>query len=396
MTPWDSIRAALGALRANPLRSALTTLGIMIGVAAVIIMVSIGSGAQAEVQNVIRSMGANLLIVLPGTSQSLGVRQGRGSRPTITDEDAKAIVDEIPSVQTSAPSIRGQAQFINGNLNWQTQVFGAGYEYMEAREWDIALGRNFTAEEVRSSAKVVLLGDTVVENLFPGENPVGRQIRVDRVPFTVIGTLVKKGQSPFGFDQDDTAIVPLMTARQRLLGGRWLRGNAVGSIHVKFRDAEDMVYGEMQVRELLRQRHRLRASQDDDFQVRNLSELAQGRATTTRVMTILLAAVASVSLLVGGIGIMNIMLVSVTERTREIGLRMAIGAESGDIRRQFLIEAVTLSAIGGVIGIGLGIAGANAVAAWAEWPTLIEPESIVVAFGFAALIGVFFGLYPAH
>jgi len=396
VTPLDAIMAALKALRLNMLRSILTALGIIIGVAAVIIMVAIGAGAEARVEMIIRSMGANLMIILPGSSNTAGVRQGRGSRPTISEDDAAAIRSEIPSVHSAAPSIRGQAQFIYGNLNWQTQIFGATRDYLDAREWPVARGRAFTDDEIRTGAKVVLLGKSVVDSLFGEIEPIGQTIRLDRVPFEVTGILQQKGQSPFGFDQDDTAIVPLVTARQRLLGGRWLSGRTVGSIHVKFRNPESMEAGERQLRELMRQRNRLRPNQEDNFQIRNLSQIVESRAETTRVMTILLASVASVSLLVGGIGIMNIMLVSVTERTREIGLRMAIGAESGDIRRQFLIEAVTLSLIGGLIGIGLGIGGSHLVADLAEWPVLIEIDSVLVAFGFAAVVGVFFGFYPAH
>ena len=392
----DSMFASLGALRVNVLRSVLTTLGIIIGVAAVIIMVSVGAGAEAQVEELIRTLGANLIIVLPGTTTSAGVRLGHGTRLSLTEDDAAAIQREIQSVQVAAPAIRGGGQVVFGNLNWSTLIYGVTPEYLEAREWEIAGGRGFTPEEVKGAAKVALLGETVIENLFSGGAPIGQIIRIKRVPFRVIGVLRGKGQTPMGQDQDDTIMIPLSTAKKRVLGGRWVGGKSVGSVVVKVRDAELVPNAEEEIKALLRQRHRLRSGQDDDFFLRNLSQILETRAESSRAMSLLLAAVASVSLVVGGIGIMNIMLVSVTERTREIGLRMAVGARSRDILSQFLTEAVTLSLIGGLIGIALGVGGSIAITISGGWPMIIEIESVILAFGFSAAVGIFFGFYPAR
>jgi putative ABC transport system permease protein len=392
----DALNSALRALRLNVLRSVLTTLGIIIGVGAVIIMVSVGAGAEARVDNLISSLGSNLLMVLPGSGTAGGVRLGAGTVPTITEDDAEAIQSEIPMVEASAPSVRGTAQVVFGNLNWSTLVYGVTPEYLKVREWEITTGRAFTDQEVKGAAKVALLGQTVVENLFPGGNPVGQVIRITRVPFEVVGLLKSKGQTLMGRDQDDAIFIPLSTAKKRVLGGRYLGGKAVAVIFVKVREAGLVSEAERQVKQLLRQRHRLRPDQDDDFFIRNISEFLEARAQSSRAMALLLAAVASVSLIVGGIGIMNIMLVSVTERTREIGLRLAIGARGRDILTQFLIEAVTLSLIGGLIGIALGVGGAVAMSMFGEWPMIVEINSVILAFGFAAAVGVFFGFYPAR
>jgi len=392
----DSFLAALKALKANVLRSVLTTLGIIIGVGAVIIMVSVGSGAESRVQELIRSLGSNLIIILSGTTTSGGVRLGHGSLPTITEDDAATIQREIPSVQYAACHVRGGGQVVFGNLNWSTLIYGITPDFLPTREWEVETGRMFTPEESKGAAKVALLGQTVVKNLFPGGNPVGQIIRIKRVPFEVIGLLKGKGQSPSGTDQDDVIFMPLTTAKKRVLGGRYLGGKTVGAITVKVRQADLVSEAERQIRELLRQRHRMRPGQNDDFFIRNLSQILETRAESSRAMALLLAAVASVSLVVGGIGIMNIMLVSVTERTREIGLRMAIGAHSRNILAQFLIEAVTLSLIGGTIGIILGVIGSVAIATLGEWPIVIEPNAVILAFGFSAAVGVFFGFYPAR
>jgi len=378
------------------LRSVLTTLGIIIGVAAVIIMVSVGAGAEARVDELISSLGSNLLMVAPGSGTAGGVRLGAGSVPTITEDDAEAIQREIPIVEVAAASVRGTSQVVFGNLNWSTLVYGVTPEYLKAREWEITTGRAFTHQEVKGAAKVALLGQTVVENLFPGQDPLGQVIRITRVPFEVIGLLKSKGQTLMGRDQDDTIFVPLSTAKKRVLGGRYLGGKTVGAIFVKVREARLVSEAERQVKQLLRQRHRLRTDQEDDFFIRNLSEFLEARAESSRAMALLLAAVASVSLVVGGIGIMNIMLVSVTERTREIGLRLAIGARSRDILTQFLIEAVALSLVGGLIGIALGVGGSVVISMFGEWPMIIEIDSVILAFGFAAAVGVFFGFYPAR
>ena len=392
----DALNSALRALRLNVLRSVLTTLGIIIGVGAVIIMVSVGAGAEARVDNLISSLGSNLLMVLPGSGTAGGVRLGAGSVPTITEDDAEAIQSEIPMVEASAPSVRGTAQVVFGNLNWSTLVYGVTPEYLKVREWEITTGRAFTDQEVKGAAKVALLGQTVVENLFPGGNPVGQVIRITRVPFEVVGLLKSKGQTLMGRDQDDAIFIPLSTAKKRVLGGRYLGGKAVAVIFVKVREAGLVSEAERQVKQLLRQRHRLRPDQDDDFFIRNISEFLEARAQSSRAMALLLAAVASVSLIVGGIGIMNIMLVSVTERTREIGLRLAIGASSRNILTQFLIEAVVLSLIGGLIGIALGVGGSVAMSMFGEWPMILEINSVILAFAFAAGVGVFFGFYPAR
>ncbi len=396
MNPVDALFAALRALKANVLRSVLTTLGIITGVGAVIVMISVGAGAEARMDQLISSLGSNLLMIIPGTSTLGGVRLGHGSRPTITEEDAHAIQREISTVQVAAPIVRGSGQVVFGNQNWGTTVYGVTPEYFIAREWEITSGRDFTPEDLKGAAKVVLLGETVIKNLFPGQDPLGQEIRIKRVPFTVIGVLKEKGETPMGQDQDDAVLIPLPTAWKRVLGGRFLSGRGVNAIFVKVRDSGEVAGTSQEVKDLLRQRHHLKSGDEDDFVIRNLSQILETRAESSRAMAVLLAAVASISLVVGGIGIMNIMLVSVTERTREIGLRMAVGARRRDILAQFLIEAVTLSLIGGAMGVILGLMGSVSIARWGEWPTVIEAESIALAFGFAAAVGVFFGYYPAR
>jgi putative ABC transport system permease protein len=396
MNVWASVRIAVRALRINMLRSTLTMLGIIIGVGAVITMVAVGAGAQARVAEQIRSLGSNLIVVLSGAATSGGVRFHQGSQLTITEDDAWGIQREISAVEVAAPSIRGTGQVVYGNLNWSTIVHGVTPEFFEAREWGVVAGKPLTQEDVDGATKVALLGQTVVQNLFSETDPLGQVIRIQKVPFTVIGVLDRKGQNTRGQDQDDTILVPLPTAKKKVMGVSQANARAVGTISVKVREAGAMKDAEQQIRDLLRQRHRLQPYQDDDFWLRNLSEVLQTQEESSRVLTMLLAAIASVSLLVGGIGIMNIMLVSVTERTREIGLRMAVGARSRDILAQFLVEALTLSLIGSVIGIALGLAGSYGIAYFAEWRTLIQPEAILLAFSFAAAVGIFFGFYPAR
>jgi putative ABC transport system permease protein len=392
----QALRIALRSLKVNKLRTALTMLGIMIGVAAVIAMVSVGTGAQARVAEQIQSLGSNLIIALSGSSNQAGVRLGQGSQTTITEDDAIAISREVPAVQVAAPSSRGNAQVVYGNLNWSTGIQGVTADYFEARDWPVDEGRPILQEDVDGATKVALLGQTTALNLFGETDPLGQIIRIKKVPFTVVGLLSRKGQSSWGQDQDDVIMIPLSTAKKKVLGVSQANARSVGSISIKVRADEDMAEAEAQIRALLRQRHRLQPYQDDDFWLRNLSEVLQTQEESSKVMTYLLAAIASVSLLVGGIGIMNIMLVSVTERTREIGLRMAVGARARDILTQFLVEAVTLSLIGGVIGILLGIGGSNAISTLAEWRTVLAPSAILLAFGFAAAIGIFFGFYPAR
>ena len=396
MNVWAGARIAIRALRVNKLRSALTMLGIVIGVGAVITMVSVGAGAQARVAEQIASLGSNMIVILSGTVTSGGVRLGSGSQLTITEDDAWAIQREIPLVEAAAPSVRGTAQVVYGNLNWATVVQGVTPEYFTAREWSMADGRSFNPEDVDGAIKVALLGQTVALNLFGDTDPLGQLIRIKKVPFTVIGVLGRKGQNAWGQDQDDVIMVPMSTAKRSVVGGSQAKAKAVGAISIRVRDATTMKEAEEEIRDLLRQRHRLQPYQEDDFWLRNLSEVLQSQEAASQVLTMLLAAIASVSLLVGGIGIMNIMLVSVTERTREIGLRMAVGARGRDILTQFLVEAVTLSLIGGAIGILLGLVGSWAMAYFAEWRILVSSESILVAFGFAAAVGIFFGFYPAR
>ncbi|QDZ28821.1 ABC transporter permease [Noviherbaspirillum sp. UKPF54] len=391
-----TFRIALNALRVNKLRSILTMLGIIIGVGAVITMIAVGAGAQARVEEQIKSLGSNLMIIIPGSTMASGVRLGAGANQNLTEDDALAIAKEVPEVQVAAPTNRGSGQVVYGNSNWSTQIYGVTPDYFDAREWPLAQGRMFEPAELAGSAKVALIGQTVARQLFGDMDPVDQAIRIRNVPFTIVGLLDRKGQSMLGQDQDDVVMVPLSTARNRLFGNTQGKLRRVGTIQVKVREGASMKDAEDHIRELLRQRQRTQPGQDDAFTIRNLTEILQAQEASSRVMTLLLAAVASVSLLVGGIGIMNIMLVSVTERTREIGLRMAVGARGRDILTQFLVEAVTLSLIGGFFGIVLGVTGSWLIGAFAGWSTQLSPEAIVLAVGFSAAIGIFFGYFPAH
>jgi putative ABC transport system permease protein len=389
-------KIALRALAVNKLRSALTMLGIVIGVGAVIVMIAVGAGAQARVEEQVRALGSNLLLVMPGSTTAGGVRLGFGSASTLTEEDVAAINREIPEA-LAAPALRGAAQVVYGNANWSTQMFGTTPEYLEVRQWPLAAGRSFEPAEMAGAAKVALIGATVARQLFGDADPIDQSIRIKRVPFTVIGVLDVKGQSLMGTDQDDLVLMPIKTARSRVLGtASAARNRTVGTIWVKAADGVDTRQVEDQVRSLLRQRHRIQPGADDDFSLRNLAEVMAVQEASSRVLALLLAAVASVSLLVGGIGIMNIMLVSVTERTREIGLRMAVGARTRDILGQFLVEAVTLSLIGGLAGVALGLGASFAIAELAGWRIVLSPEAIGLAVAFAFVIGVFFGFYPAR
>jgi putative ABC transport system permease protein len=359
-------------------------------------MVGVGAGAQARVAEQIESLGSNLIMLMSGSVTSSGVRLGQGTQLTISEDDAAAIAREVPAVQVAAPSVRGTAQVVYGNLNWATTIQGVTADYVEARDWPLVTGRPIGPEDVDGATKIALLGQTTVLNLFGDADPLGQIIRIQKVPFTVIGMLDRKGQSSHGWDQDDVILIPLSTAKKKVLGVSQASPRAVNTISIKIRPGADMAEAEAQIRTLLRQRHRLQPHQDDDFSLRNLTEVLQTQERASRVMTYLLAAIASVSLVVGGIGIMNIMLVSVTERTREIGLRMAVGARGRDILLQFLVEAITLSLLGGVVGIALGLAGSRAITYFAAWRTLVAPEAIALAFGFAAAVGIFFGFYPAR
>jgi len=387
---------ALLALAANKARTALTMLGVIIGVAAVVTMMAVGAGAQSRVEGQIRSLGSNLIIVLSGSITTGGVRLGAGSQLTVSEDDARAMEREIDSVQVAAPTVRGGVQVIAGNANWSTALVGVTPGFLEARDWETAVGRPLTQDDVDGATKVVLLGQTVASNLFGGADPIGQVVRVKKVPLTVVGVLARKGQSTQGQDQDDTILVPLSTAKKKVLGTSQANARAVNAILVKIREPGAMKGAEQNIRTLLRQRHHLQTGQDDDFTLRNLAEILESQEASSRVLSLLLAAIASVSLVVGGIGIMNIMLVSVTERTREIGLRRAVGARRRDILTQFLIEAVTVSLAGGLIGIAVGVAGAWGIGYFAGWLAPIQARAVVPAFLFAGAVGVFFGFYPAR
>ncbi|MFN9807449.1 MAG: ABC transporter permease [Betaproteobacteria bacterium] len=391
------LRIALKALRVNKLRSALTMLGMIIGVAAVIAMIAIGTGAQERVRDQIRNLGSNLILIFPGSTTASGVRLGTGAAQTLTEEDAAAIAREVEGVVVAAPTVRGAGQVVAGNMNWSTQYFGTTNDYLIARDWALSAGRPFEEAELSGAGKVAIIGQTTAEKLFgEGADPVDQVIRVRKVPLTIIGVLERKGQNSLGQDQDDIVLLPISTARNRVLGQAQGRQKRIGSISVKTADGADMKVIEERMRDILRQRLRVQPGADEPFTIRNLTEILQAQEAASRVLTLLLGAVASVSLLVGGIGIMNIMLVSVTERTREIGLRMAVGARGGDILRQFLVEAIVLSLIGGLVGIALGVGASMLIAQFANWNTDITPQAIALAVGFAGAVGVFFGYYPAR
>jgi putative ABC transport system permease protein len=386
-----TVRIALRALRRNKMRTALTMLGMIIGVAAVIAMVGIGQGAKAQVESQIASMGQNVIIIFSGSVTRSGIHTGWGSAGTLTIEDAEAIQREVPGVIGVSPEVRSGSQIAAGNQNWFTQVLGESPDYFQIRQWPVVEGAPFTDQDVRSANKVAVIGKTIADQLFPGEDPLGQVIRIKNVPFVVVGVLAPKGLSMMGQDQDDVIIIPYTSAMKRVQGVTTLR-----SMLVQVAKPTMLITAQQQITELLRQRHKIGPGKDDDFTVRTQLEIAEMATATARTMTTLLGAIASVSLIVGGIGIMNIMLVSVTERTREIGIRMAVGARSRDILLQFLIEAVTLSVIGGLIGIGLGIGASNLLAAKMNWPTLTSPTAVAVAFAFSAAVGIFFGFYPAR
>ena len=396
MTLLVALRSALRALAANKLRSVLTMLGIIIGVGAVITMIAVGKGATNRVQEQMKGLGSNIMLVLPGGVTAGGVRLGAQTGQALTEEDAIAIAREIPEVQVAAPNMRTGAQVVLGNTNWSTSIFGTTNDYLEARDWPLASGRLFEAAEVAGSAKVAIIGQTVAQQLFGDADPLDQVIRVKKVPVTVVGLLEKKGQNSMGQDQDDVVLVPISTYRNRIQGGSPGKLKRVGSISVKVREGQDMKRVEESIKELLRQRFKVQPGAEDPFSIRNLTEILQAQEASSRVMTMLLAAVAGISLVIGGIGIMNIMLVSVTERTREIGLRMAVGARGRDILAQFLIEAVTLSLIGGAIGVAIGAVATWLVGELAGWQVSMTAGSILLAGGFSALVGVFFGFYPAR
>ncbi|HEU4795409.1 MAG TPA: ABC transporter permease [Pyrinomonadaceae bacterium] len=387
------IRVAFRALIRNKMRAALTMLGIIIGVSAVIAMVSIGQGASASVQAQIESIGTNLLFVSAGAQNVGGVRSGTGDSGTntLTVEDLEAIKREVPSVSMVTPAINARSQMVAGNMNWNTSIQGVSEEYPEVRKWSVQDGAFFTDADVRTAARVIVIGQSIADNLFPGMDAVGQTLRVSNLPFRVVGVMARKGQDQGGRDQDDVAFAPYTTVQKKVLGNTRVQIAYVSAI------SEDATYtAQSQISELLRQRHKLTANEPDDFTVRNMTDIAEAANETSKTMTILLACIAGVSLLVGGIGIMNIMLVSVTERTREIGIRMAIGARSSAVRSQFLIESIVLSLTGGTVGILLGIGLSLAIPAMLGWPTLVSMMAIVGSVVFSVAVGIFFGYYPAR
>jgi len=392
----EAFLAALAALAANKLRAALTALGIFIGVAAVIVTVAVGAGARQQVLAQIQSLGANLLVVWGANVRLGGVSLGAGQRPNLSWDDAQEIPRQIAAVQVAAGTSRQQQQVVAGNQNWSTAIVATDPDYFLAHDWLASEGRFFTQEESLSGRKLVLLGATVAENLFGDEDPVGREIRIRSTPFEVLGVLGRKGQNPMGQDQDDVVIMPFWTARRSVMGASRAFARSVGTISVKVHEGESMSDVEEELRQFFRQRHRVAANEPDTVSIRNLSEIAATRDASARTLSLLLAAVAAVSLLVGGIGVMNIMLVSVTERTREIGLRLAVGARRRDILRQFLLEAVLLALLGGAAGVLVGVGLAHSLAGLAGWPVLIQWDAVALAVTVSALTGLFFGYYPAR
>ena len=387
----STVNVAFRALRRNKLRSFLTALGIIIGVAAVIAMVGIGNGAKAQVEAQIASLGENVILIFSGSTTSSGIRTGWGNAGTLKIEDAEAIRREVPGVVAVSEEIRSTTQVAAGNQNWLTQVLGESADYLDIRQWQLADGASFTPQDVRSANKVCVIGRTTATQVFGNDDPVGQVLRIKNVPFVVTGVLTPKGLSAQGSDQDDVVIMPYTSAMKRVVGGTTLR-----SINVQVGDARSLPAAQQQIISLLRQRHNIRAGKDDDFTVRGQQEIADMATAQSKTMTVLLGAIAGVSLIVGGIGIMNIMLVSVTERTREIGVRLAVGAHGRDILSQFLIEAVALSSVGGMIGIAFGVGVSRVLSVYENWPTLISLSSIIVSFLFSAAVGIFFGFYPAR
>ncbi len=385
---------ALRAIKANKMRSILTSLGIIIGVAAVIIMLAIGNGAQITIQKEMKSMGSNLIMIRSGTSTSGGQRMGHGSQPTMKASDGDAIEEKIASIKIAAPVLSDAGQIVYGNSNWSTSITGTDNRYFEIKEWDLEYGRYFSENDIKNAGKVAILGTTVVKELFGDLDPLGRTIRVKGIPFTVIGVTQSRGQSGPGMDQDDTIYIPLSTAQKKVTGVEF--PDMVKMIMLQAIDAKSTYTSQEEIRALLRQRHNLGINKDDDFVIRNLTQMMEMMESSTQVLTVLLGSIASISLIVGGIGIMNIMLVSVTERTREIGIRMAIGAKSWDIRLQFLTEALVLSLIGGLIGVIIGLLGAWIISTFSTFNAVVSIFYVLLPFTVSGLVGLFFGFYPAY
>ena len=388
---WQTALIALRALRRNKMRSMLTALGIIIGVASVVAMVAVGNGAQARITSQVSALGQNLLTVFAGSKKSGGVNSGLGSASAITLEDASAIQREVPDVAAVSPEVSVTAQAIANGRNWSTTVVGESQDYLRIRDWKLAAGSMFNESDIRSAAKIAVIGSKTANELFGPLNPVGQSVRIKNIPFTIVGLLESKGAGMGGANQDDRILIPYTTAMKRLTGDRYLR-----SVNVEIRSSERMDIAQQQITSLLRQRHRLTSDQSDDFNIFNQKEIADTVNSISKIITLLLGSIAGISLVVGGIGIMNIMLVSVTERTREIGIRIAVGAQPGDIRLQFLIEAVTLSLLGGLIGVLCGVGVSHLVGMFADFKAVVSSGSIILAFGVSSVIGIFFGFYPAH
>ncbi len=385
---------AIRAIKANKMRSVLTSLGIIIGVAAVIVMLSIGNGAQISLQNEMKTMGTNLIIVRSGVATSSGARGGHGSRPTMKAADGDAIQEKIAKIRLAAPVLEETAQIVYGNANWATGITGTDNRLFEIKEWDLAYGRFFSETDVKNAAKTAILGKTVVHELFGDLDPLGKTIRIKGIPFKVIGVMKERGQSGMGQDQDDVVFIPISTAQKKVMGT--VLPDQVRHIMLQAIDAPSTYTAQDEIKQLLRQRHNLGATKEDDFVIMNLTQMMEMMENSTKIMTILLGAIASISLLVGGIGIMNIMLVSVTERTREIGIRMAIGAKAWDIRWQFLMEAMVLSMLGGLFGVIIGLVGSELVSIFTTLSAKVSVFYVVLPFSFAGLVGLFFGFYPAY
>jgi len=388
---WQTALIALRALRRNKMRSMLTALGIIIGVASVVAMVAVGNGAQARITSQVSALGQNLLTVFAGSKKSGGVNSGLGSASAITLEDAEAIQREVPDVAAVSPEVSVTAQAIANGRNWSTTVVGESQDYLRIRDWKLAAGSMFNESDIRSAAKIAVIGSKTANELFGPLNPVGQSVRIKNIPFTIVGLLESKGAGMGGANQDDRILIPYTTAMKRLTGDRYLR-----SVNVEIRSSDRMDIAQQQITSLLRQRHRLTSDQSDDFNIFNQKEIADTVNSISKIITLLLGSIAGISLVVGGIGIMNIMLVSVTERTREIGIRIAVGAQPGDIRLQFLIEAVTLSLLGGLIGVLCGVGASHLVGMFADFKAVVSSGSIFLAFGVSSVIGIFFGFYPAH
>ena len=395
MTPVDTVRIAFTALQANKMRSFLTLLGVIIGVASVMVMVSISQSVQSRIDDFISGLGTNRLIISPGSAGFGPRRQGAGTAQPFSEDDVNAI-RELPNVAGATGTLSGSATLIAGSVNWITRINGVNQDYLTVQDWGIADGRNFTDQEIRSGAKVAMVGQTIVNELFQGYSPIGERIRINKVPFEVIAVLTEKGQSNFGQDQDDTVLVPVAAARNRIVGRNLVVPRQVGSVQVKVADGANLNRVQADIENLLRVRRKIAVGAEDDFSVRNLTEMVRARTETESTMGLLLAYSGGVALIVGGIGIMNIMMVSVTERTREIGLRMAVGARQHTILMQFLVESVTLCLIGGVIGIAIGIVAILLMAIFGNWPVFISPGTVLLAVGVAGAVGIFFGYYPAR